>query len=223
MDNTGIYMAMKQTALADMVLTRRTQTDGLSPSAIKKMKKADLTAILVQLDDLAQDIAAAPPLINENQSGEYKVHRSQLTQKDFRHLTMQDFKAFKAARNGEVRRNLKKVQCGCGQFKGQLDNGTMEQHTRHNIVATAREIRMGAAPERVHCLWSGKFPPRVKDMRHQMNNHLHGHPLGYLREQTPDTRGPKTFADGGSRRARRVGTKNKHRAKYGKRFQVAPA
>lgn len=235
-----IYMAMKQVTLADMVLSMMDSGHGKldkAPSAVRKMKKADLAALLYEWDNRAeaarlatddarleeQDIAAVYPLIDESQSGNYNVQRSQLTKEDVRPLTMQDFKAFKAARN------LKKALCCCGQWRDQLENGTMSRHTRHNIGATAAEIRLGVEPERIKCLWSGKFPPAIVDMRKYVNRcdaeqhvgvggTLDSATYTYSRVQTPDTRGPKTFQDSGSRRGRRVGTKNKHRAAFGLRF-----
>lgn len=129
----------------------------------------------------------------------------------------------------DVRRNLKKAQCGCGQYKPQLENGTMQRHTRFNNQGDQWQGKS----IRVRCEWSGLFPPAIEEMRLDTNRRDAQNQVAsgirltevaytYRYFQVPDTRGRKQQPSG-SRRNRREGTKNAHRAKYGKRFQGVAA
>ena len=244
MAHNDFYMSQKQIWLADEVL--RVMGTGeielaKAPSAVRKMKKADLAAILVRWDAkkpsegdsrhsqlTQQNVARFSPDAIDDMYERRPVLESVVDEAhQMMPLTMQDFKAFKAARNGTPRRNLKKARCGCGQFKDQLENGTMQRHTK-----PAEQTSTGW--HRVRCEWSGLFPPAVEEMRLDTNRRDAQNQVAtgirltevmhtYKHFQVPDTSGPKTFKDSGSRRGRRVATKNKHRANYGKRFQVRAA
>lgn len=62
---------------------------------------------------------------------------------------------------------LNKRKCACGQFIATHDNGTLKRHTRPGLLDIMN--RNYTPPKRVHCHYSGKFPPAIVRMRFDVN------------------------------------------------------
>lgn len=184
-------MNCTQTFLAAEMLEREGNISlNKSPSAIKKMRKSDLAAILAAWD----------------------------TEK--RNRIEDAVVAAGKAKQATIKRHT----CGCGQLIEVLENGTFKRHTRHNTRARRVEIEKGVAPQRVRCLSSGQFPISVIHMREDTNNRDRDNkrPLTYASTRIDlDLKAFRLGTRSGSRRARKSITKNRHRANYGKRFQVS--
>jgi len=164
------------------------------PVGLTRMTKADLAAIMAYLDSTVS----------------------------FQNLQHAAEKASAAMDTFRVKTKAVTVEawCRCGQLRPLLDNGTFKRHTRF-----LHESGWSIDPTRVRCMGSGQFPSSVEKMRSETNirDRIALRPLTYKHiEAAPHARGKKPTGPQ-SRRARRVGTKNAHRANYGKRFQVKAA
>lgn len=93
--------------------------------------------------------------------------------------------------------------CHCGASVEVLENGTFKRHQW-----------------RGRCHQSGKFPWFVAQMRRETNlrDQQAGRTETYANVQVLDIVKGSRF---GSRRLRRIGTKNAHRAHYGRRYQIS--
>lgn len=202
-----IYNMLTTLRVSDLITSinhwHNAQNRPPSPVGLSKFRKAELAAILAHLRSLDRFA---------------ELERSQ--QKSGPVIgSPEHTKAVKDSAAGQA-------ACRCGVWVDVLENGTFKRHTRHNIMARPQEINAGIAPRRVRCQGSGQFPTPVVHMREDTNqrdseNHR---PLTYKSTQITTARQSnlwRAMHNLQSRRARKVGTKNKHRANYGKRFQVS--